>query len=817
MNVADLIATLGFKVDNASKNVMNSTIQSMANSLSALESTASKVNTLLNIGIATQIAKPIVNLVKETTGLYGEFQQLKGGISTLFGTNEMSLEEYAESEKKSIADVKAEYEDLEKTEQLVMDNAKNAYKTAQMSQSEYMQTVTNFAAALKQSTGSAEEAAKAADTAIVAMADNWNKMGSNPEMVKNAYMGLARGNYMMIDNLKLGYAGTKKEMERMVEDASKISGKDLQMGELADMFEAIKIIQDTLNITGTSAKEAMFTLQGSSAMFKAAMTNLKTAIGSGEGFEDALEAVFESGEAVIDNYTPVIERSITGVVKIVSEVIPKAIDRFLLPDETDGKNLVQEIVPVLLKSVFETATTLIRSFPSVAKSVWDGLMDALSDAGESALGEDSALRTFFKEFGMDLDVALNKIKPLVEGLGGIEGTIETIGFAFSGFALIGVLGKIAPLISKIGAVINPVTAAVVLLGLAFQDLYYFFSGTGDSFASDFFAELGMNAQDVTDEIQQTLNDLLEWADEHVYPLVEDFFELVDELLGDVDVVSVVKGIGTVFKWLMGIIKPGIEIVIGLVRSVVNIIKGVVKGIKDVFANSEEANLVFEILGAVLDDIFERAKEIFEDLGKALEDLQPLIELISRALGVVLGVIITILGVVVDGILVAVDIFLEMLEWVSDKLTDISDIFYQLAGLFERVILNGENLFEAAREMQSEVDKRKADRASEKSEKQNVGKLESFDKLYSLIDNFYNGVEEDMDTLAKAQTATPEATAKNQTSSLTSRINRITQNNTINNNYTGVQGEEAKVVTRAMADSTDAMINATKRELAMTFN
>ena len=184
----------------------------------------------------------------------------------------------AEKEKlqklsKDVDKVKKEYETLSKAQEIALNNANNAYKTAGMSATEYMETVTGFAASLKQSTKDEVEAAKVANTAVIDMSDNANKMGTSMELIQNAYQGFAKQNYTMLDNLKLGYGGTKTEMERLLKDAQKISGIEYDINNLSDVYNAIHVIQGELGITGTTAKEASETLQGSFASMKASWNN----------------------------------------------------------------------------------------------------------------------------------------------------------------------------------------------------------------------------------------------------------------------------------------------------------------------------------------------------------------------------------------------------------------------------------------------------------------------------------------------------------------------------------------------------------------
>jgi len=213
---------------------------------------------------ATAAGTALIAIAKSAISGYGDYEQLVGGVETLFGAGGQSIEEYAQSVGKSVDDVKDQYSKLMQAQDDVITNANNAYKKAGMSANQYMETVTGFSASLLQSLdGDTVRAAKVADMAITDMSDNANKMGTDMERITDAYQGFAKQNYTMLDNLKLGYGGTKTEMERLLKDATAISGVKYDISSLNDVYEAIHVIQGELGITGTTAKEASTTIQGS--------------------------------------------------------------------------------------------------------------------------------------------------------------------------------------------------------------------------------------------------------------------------------------------------------------------------------------------------------------------------------------------------------------------------------------------------------------------------------------------------------------------------------------------------------------------------
>lgn len=301
-----------------------------------LKSGLSKLGSIANsalkgVTVATgAVTAAFAGLVTASVNARGELEQQIGGVQTLFAN------------------------ELGDASEIVIKNANNAYKTAGMSASDYMSTVTSYSASLLQSLGGdTAKAAEVADMAIIDMADNANKMGTSMEAIQNAYQGFAKQNYTMLDNLKLGYGGTKTEMERLLEDAQKISGIEYDISNLSDVYNAIHVIQNELGITGTTAKEASETLQGSFASMKASWDNFLS--GSGDLSQ------------VVDTVTEVI----ANVVRIVNEAIPDIIESITtsLPEFAQlGANLLTQLItgistymPQLMTTALQIVQTLMQT------------------------------------------------------------------------------------------------------------------------------------------------------------------------------------------------------------------------------------------------------------------------------------------------------------------------------------------------------------------------------------------------------------------------------------------------------------------------
>lgn len=274
-------------------------------------------------------------MVKSAVTSYAEFEQLVGGVETLFKDSAGIVQEYAA----------------------------NAYQTAGLSANQYMETVTSFSASLLQSLdGDTARAASAADMAITDMSDNANKMGTSMESIQAAYQGFAKQNYTMLDNLKLGYGGTKTEMERLLADASELAGVEYDIENLSDVYEAIHVIQTEMGITGTTAVEASKTISGSWNATKAAWQNLLIAFGSGKDVKKAMSNLLNNAKNVVKNVMPVVKQALTGIAEFVGEIAP------IIVDELPG--LVQELLPGLLSAATSLVGALIQAMPNILSALW---------------------------------------------------------------------------------------------------------------------------------------------------------------------------------------------------------------------------------------------------------------------------------------------------------------------------------------------------------------------------------------------------------------------------------------------------------------
>lgn len=250
-------------------------------------------------------------------------------------------------------------------------NADNAFKTAGISANQYMEQATSFSASLLQSLdGDTQKASKAADQAIIDMSDNANKMGTNIQDIQNAYQGFAKQNYTMLDNLKLGYGGTKTEMERLLADAEKISGQEYDINNLSDVYEAIHVIQEEMDITGTTSKEAASTLSGSFSSMKAAAENFLGDLALGRNVGPAMVDLAESaGTFLFDNLLPAIGRVFASLPQAISALIQTGLPKFM----TSGS----EMVTGLVSGIQTAGPQLAKRIPELVQQGMDAISQNL--------------------------------------------------------------------------------------------------------------------------------------------------------------------------------------------------------------------------------------------------------------------------------------------------------------------------------------------------------------------------------------------------------------------------------------------------------
>ena len=308
-------------------------------------------------------AGAIIALTKSAIENYGEYEQLVGGVETLFKDSAGTVEEYA----------------------------KNAYQTAGLSANEYMETVTSFSASLLQSMGNdTAAAAKKADRAITDMSDNANKMGTDMQSIQNAYQGFAKQNYTMLDNLKLGYGGTKEEMQRLIDDANALNAAqgnytNYSIESYADIVDAIHTVQTEMGITGTTAKEASTTIEGSIGAMKAAYANFVTGLGNDNADISELSSqLIQSVGTVAENVLPVVETVLKNIAEAVQRDGPEMIEKFVsyaiekLPEVISlGLQMVISLVKGIAQNIPQLVTSVLNMMATIVQTILDSLPDII--------------------------------------------------------------------------------------------------------------------------------------------------------------------------------------------------------------------------------------------------------------------------------------------------------------------------------------------------------------------------------------------------------------------------------------------------------
>ena len=379
-------------------------------------------------GAVTELGSKAVEVAKSSIESYKEYEQLIGGTETLFGNAANYVEDYANA----------------------------AFKSAGMSANQYLETVNGMAAALNQATGSEWQSAKLANQAVIDMADNANKMGTSMEMIQNAYNGFSKQNYTMLDNLKLGYGGTKKEMERLLEDAEKLSGVEYNIESYADIVNAIHVVQKEMGIAGTTQLEATETIEGSLNMVKSAWDNLIAGLGKddadlGKLIDQLLNSLFgtDSDKGFLDNLLPRIETVVAGLDEfavqltsrlpgVVAELLPQ-LSTMLLNMVTNSINSLNENLPEMITSfqtifenIIDTAITLVSSviqmLPSIIEMALNIIVAIANGLAENIPTLIPAIIEIVEEI---IDVILDNLPMIIDAAADIinalaEGLIESL-------------------------------------------------------------------------------------------------------------------------------------------------------------------------------------------------------------------------------------------------------------------------------------------------------------------------------------------------------------------------------------------------------
>lgn len=579
-------------------------------------------------------------ITKSAVESYADYEQLIGGVETLFKDSAGIVEEYAN----------------------------NAFQTAGLSANDYMETVTGFSASLLQSVGGdTEEAARIADMAITDMADNANKMGTSMESIQNAYQGFAKQNYTMLDNLKLGYGGTKEEMKRLLEDAEKLSGIHYDISNLNDVYSAIHVIQEELDITGTTAKEASTTIQGSASAMKAAWQNMLTGIADENAdFDTLIGNLVSSVSTFAENILPRIEVALKGVGKLISGLAPVIVEA--LP------GLLDTILPEFINAIMSIVDSIIAVLPELLPTLIDAAVDILMQLIE-ALAEN--LPTI-------IEAILEGLNQIIEGITeNLPTLIEAVVSCFN--QIIDVVAQNLPTITQsiVDGLITMVQAIIDNLPQflqAFLTLVLSFNEALIQALPQIIEALPQLIEGIINFIIEAIPMLIDAYIQLMTALIEalpDIIEAISEALPEL-IDGIIDGILTL---LPKIIECGIQLFIALIQNIGDIIAGIAAALPDLI------NGIIQAILEHLPEIIECGVKLFVAL---VENLPKILIEILKAVAEILS---SILGAINDGFENMAEAGLNLVKglwqgikdaagWLKDKISGwVDDVMSAIKGFF----------------------------------------------------------------------------------------------------------------------------------------
>lgn len=601
MNLLDLAVLISVddkaseKISNiamATGNVMNSIQKGAAIGISAVQSIASAVGSAL----------------ETTVGAIATYEQMEGGIAKLYGNAGQTLEEYAAANAMSADEATAAWERNNQAQELMMQNAWNAWKTTGQNANDYMNTATQFSASLVSSLGGdTMKAAELTDVAMRAMSDNVNTFGSDFNSVSDAFKGFSKQNYTMLDNLKLGYGGTKEEMERLIKDANEYrasigESSDLTIDSFADQIEAIQSIQEKQQIAGTTAREAATTIEGSTSMAKAAWENLATTIGGGtlDNVRTAMGDFGESVLTVLGNVVPAAATALTNLGDLFATGMPVTLEKISYAIETYAPMLGEA-----LGNLFSGIGTFIaEAGPSIAEYIGEMLSGALTSGAAVAANVipdiirtiGSLIGSFFlgllpSELGEPLNTAFTET---FDGLGDIAES----GFSFLSDTLPTLLSDAA---TTIGTVIQGI---LDVCGPIFEAI-----GTA---AEGAFQWLSDNAPGAIDTAFSTIDSVISAAGENLPTILETIGTAAD---------TVFTGIQTAITAASDVISPVLDTIgtaisgafIWFESGGADTVLTVVGNIQTVFETfGNELSTAWDTIGTVLSNFADGFSRTFND-------------------------------------------------------------------------------------------------------------------------------------------------------------------------------------------------------------
>ena len=540
------------------------------------------------IGAVAAGTAAVTGLVKTAADAYGDFEQLSGGVETLFGDSAGT----------------------------VMANAEKAFKTAGMSMNDYMETSIQSAASLINSLdGDQAEAARLMDMSITDMADNVNKMGTDMEAVQNAYRGFSRGNFTMLDNLALGFAGTKEGMQELLDSAEQISGVKYDISSYSDIVQAIHVVQEEMGVTGTTAKEAGETLQGSLSAMQAAWTNLTTGMADPDADIGVLVGnMVESAKTFLDNLIPIVGQALEGIATaiaelapVIAEEIPGMVETVLPTLLETGLQVVQALAEGIVNAIPDLMPTITEVILGLAQMVVELLPDII-DAGVKvllslAMGIAEALPDLIPTI---VDVVLQIVDTLIDN---IDLLVDAAIAIIIGLAE-GLINALPKLLEKAPEIVLKLMMAIVenapkILEAAIKLIFMLVKGIGENLPKVVEAAWGI--------VKSVIQGIGEWLSK----LPENGKKIVNEIWNGIKSLDPIQ-------WGKDLIQKFIDGILGGIQAVKDAVGKVAGAVKDFlgFSEPDEGPLSnFHTFAPDMVDLFAKGMEDNRDkLADASEDL-----------------------------------------------------------------------------------------------------------------------------------------------------------------------------------------------------
>ena len=618
--MADGKVVIGTGLDNSGiekdAGKLKSAVGNAAKSVTGTLGGLTKVVTGVTATIAAAFGAAAVAITKQAVEAYADYEQLIGGVETLF---------------KDAADKVAGY-------------AEDAFYTVGISANEYMETVTSFSASLISSLGGdTAKAAEVADMALTDMADNANKMGTPLENIKTAYQGFAKQNYTMLDNLKLGYGGTKTEMERLLKDAQKLTGVKYDINNLADVYNAIHAVQEELGIAGTTAKEAEKTITGSANMTKAAWKNVLAAIAGGGDLDRAINNLVFSVSKYFSNLAPVVERSLAGIGELIEKVAPQLVETVaaaLIKAIPSLLNAVYQMIIGLANGIYQGIVALLSgSTKEVEKQInsTGDLADSYNDAADGA----SNLADATEEAGKAAKKSLAPFDEITK-LSGKDGNADTDSGAIGGGASGTVTTPESPQ-ADTSQIAGPIVAILESVKKKIGQLLAPLMNSLKTMGNSFLNFGGVVTKALEWVWFEVLAPLAEWVIEDAAPAAVDLLSAAFDALGAI-LDPVIDGLAVLWEDMQPLVEfvreKFVEALESLRATFDNLaqtfsakgeeIRNIFAGIGDIFV------VVWKLIEPVLDDIWAKFKFIFgavsqyvcAEVGKIISFLSGLIDFIA---------------------------------------------------------------------------------------------------------------------------------------------------------------------------------------------